>query len=263
MTQPTSGGQAVLTPTLNPTQQPESERGKALCRAFVKYVVLMFAVLGVYFVLYFHRLTTIPVHEAFGLAIVVVIGIHIWFFRALFSFILSQHAPVFWWRNLVLCLLLISFVAAVVSGIAISHYFFNGWFEIDKRFWRIMHIMSSTAMLVTVGLHIGCYWSRFVIWFSEAWSTVGASAQRSARLYTWSRWALWFTLWVLALNGVRIMVWGEDFYYIMTWQQHFGFYDRDRSFFWNLTDDVSLVACWTLISYYISTGLCYLSLKKE
>lgn len=57
MTQPTSGGQAVLTPA----QQPESERGNALCRAFIKYVVLMFAVLGVYFVLYFHRLTTIPV----------------------------------------------------------------------------------------------------------------------------------------------------------------------------------------------------------
>ena len=98
----------------------------------------MLVVVAAYFVLYFHRVTTIPVHEAFGL-LMVVVAIHIWFFRGIFSFIGSQSAPVFLWRDLVLLLLALSFVAAVISGIAISHYFFRGWFEIDKRFWRTMH----------------------------------------------------------------------------------------------------------------------------
>ena len=239
-----------------------SERGQQLRRAFLQYAGLMLVVVAAYFVLYFHRVTTIPVHEAFGLLMVVVVALHIWFFRGIFSFIGSQSAPVFLWRDLVLLLVALSFVAAVVSGIAISHYFFRGWFDIDKRFWRTMHTMSSTGMLVAVGLHIGCYWSRFVMWFQDAWSNVGATHAQRERNGKWARFALQLTFYVLALNGFRIMALGEDFWYIMTWQQFFGFYDSERFFYWNLTDDVSMVLGGTFVSHYIAKGLCHLSLKK-
>lgn len=244
------------------TSGAPSERGQKLRRAFCHYVGLMLVVIAVYFVLYFHRVTTIPVHEAFGLFMVAVIAIHIWFFRGLFSFIGSQSAPVFLWRDFVLLMLVLSFVAAVISGIAISHYFFRGWFEIDKRFWRTMHTMASTSMLVVVGLHIGCYWSRFVMWFQDAWSNVGATREQRDRNGKWARFALQLTFYVLALNGFRIMALGEDFWYIITWQQAFGSYDSDRIFYWNLTDDVSMVLAGTFISHYVSKGLCQLSLKK-
>lgn len=240
-----------------------SERGQKLRRAFCHYVGLMLVVIAVYFVLYFHRVTTIPVHEAFGLFMVAVIAIHIWFFRGLFSFIGSQSAPVFLWRDFVLLLLVLSFVAAVISGIAISHYFFRGWFEIDKRFWRTMHTMASTSMLVVVGLHIGCYWPRFVMWFQDAWSNVGATREQRDRNGKWARFALQLTFYVLALNGFRIMALGEDFWYIITWQQAFGSYDSDRIFYWNLTDDVSMMLAGTFISHYVSKGLCQLSLKTS
>ena len=240
-----------------------AERAKKLRRAFCQYAGLMLVVVAAYFVLYFHRVTTIPVHEAFGLLIVVVVAIHIWFFRGLFSFIGSQCAPVFLWRDFVLLLLALSFVATVISGIAISHYFFRGWFEVDKRFWRTMHTMASTSMLVVVGLHIGCYWSRFVMWFQAAWSNAGTTREQRDRNGKWARFALQLTFYVLALNGFRIMTLGEDFWYIITWQQFFGFYDSDRLFYWNLTDDVSMVLAGTFISHYVSKGLCQLSLKKS
>ena len=244
-------------------QAPATARSLQLLRAFGQYAGLMLVVVATYFVLYFHRVTTIPVHEAFGLGMVVVVAIHIWFFRAIFGFIAQQNDPVFWWRDFVLLLLFISFVAAVVSGIAISHYFFRGWFDLDKRFWRTMHTMASTSMLVTVGLHVGCYWSRLVMWFKEAWGTVGATPEHRERHGKWARFALQLTFYVMALNGFRIMALGEDFWYIMTWQQFFGFYDRERSFYWNLTDDVSMVLACALVSHYISKGLCYLRLKRS
>lgn len=238
------------------------ERGLRLYRAFCHYLVLMLVLLAVYLVLYFHRLTTIPIHEAVGLAMVLVVAFHIWYFRALFSFIGSQRAPVFLWRDLVLFLLLLSFVVAVASGIAISHYFFRGWFDVDRRLWRWMHTMSTTGMLVTVGLHIGCYWSRFVKWFSEAWGNVGKSKEKQERYAKWARWALVFTALVLALNGLIIMILGDDFLLIMSGQQAFGFYDSERFFFWNLTDDISMVMCAVLISHFLSKALCFMGAKK-
>ena len=74
-------------------QAPVTARSLQLLRASGQYAGLMLVVVATYFVLYFHRVTTIPVHEAFGLCMVVVVAIHIWFFRAIFGFIAQQNAP--------------------------------------------------------------------------------------------------------------------------------------------------------------------------
>ncbi len=116
--------------------------------------------------LYKAKVLTLTYHEVVGLGILVVFLIHILLNRKwvvgvgkkLFSPSTPARTKFSYWMTI---LLVICFIAIVVTGIFFSKILFKGLFGPDyeaPRIWRTLHLWFSAVSLILVGIHVGLYW---------------------------------------------------------------------------------------------------------
>lgn len=129
---------------------------------------------AVLFVLLFYlmafRLLPRKPHEAIGIILPLLTILHLVWNRAWFS-----SLPRGRWNGLRVVFavvnvgLIVSFLVATVSGLAVAHRLFPGIFGLvwqKSMFMRQLHIASGYWMMIFTGLHLGLHWkslwSRFV-----------------------------------------------------------------------------------------------------
>lgn len=116
--------------------------------------------------LYKAKVLTLTYHEVVGIAILFVFLIHILLNRKwvvnvgkkLFSPSTPARTKFSYWMTI---LLVICFVAIVITGIFFSKILFKGLFGPDyeaPRIWRTLHLWFSAVSLILVGIHVGLYW---------------------------------------------------------------------------------------------------------
>ena len=129
--------------------------------------VVMFVLL--FYLMAFRLLPRKP-HEALGIVLPLLVILHLVWNRAWFSS-LSQGR----WNRLRVVFafvnigLIVSFIVATVSGLAVAHRLFPGIFGLvwqKSIFVRQIHIGSGYWMMIFTGLHLGLHWqslwARFV-----------------------------------------------------------------------------------------------------
>ncbi len=147
---------------------------------------------GLMLALFSFGLTGLALHEWLGLALCIVLPVHMlvsWSWLAATTGRLFGTLP---WKTRLTYLLNMAFFAALVvvtvTGLVISEAIAPNWLPMtgSRGFWRVLHTTSSNACLVLMGLHIAVYWRTLVnvVQRGFGWiATRGTSAEsRSSRL---------------------------------------------------------------------------------
>lgn len=224
--------------------------------------------------------TPVVWHEITGLTVLVVVIVHVMLLRSFFSFVGSQKAPVFIYRDIVLLLLAIFFIVSIISGIAFSKVIFKNCltFPGDRAMWRNVHAFATSYLLLLIGMHLGCYLNKFYIWLSEGLAPLilGKAyqqlpqdmAEAVKRAETLSkaaknvRLALSVGLCLMAINGLY-QFFATSFFYKLINERKFAFYDFDRLAIFNVIDQLSIMVLAMVISALICRFLLQRSVKPE
>ena len=128
----------------------------------MKRILLDVVLFGLLFYLMAFRLLPRKPHEAIGVALPLLVILHLVWNRGWFS-----SLPYGRWNRLRIVFavvnigLIISFIVSMVSGLAVAHRLFPGIFGIvwqKSQFVRQIHIASSYWMMIFAGLHLGLHW---------------------------------------------------------------------------------------------------------
>lgn len=225
---------------------------KGLLIAFSIYLLLLWG----FSQLFVPQVTGVKVHEWTGVAILVMVAVHVYLLRSFFSFFTSQKAPYFIYRDVIIVALILTFVTTVFTGLSISHYVVPGLIPIPRGIALQIHTTSTTYMVIAIGMHLGCYVSKFYAWFNDAFYSAKA---RFPRLPSY---LLRVALYLMALNGIT-QVTTEDYLNKLTATQSFSFYDYDRLFILNVVDQVSILVLFMMVSSHLASFFLMRSLKKE
>ena len=153
-----------------------------------------------------------PLHEAMGVGMGVLVWVHIAWNRGWFSSLgrgrwTARRAV----SAFVDVALLVSFIVALVSGLAIANRLFHGVFGLAWQksiLAHQAHVVSSYWLLIFSGLHLGLHWSglwaRFVRW--RGWDVASLRYRFGARLATVSVFVLGVAGSFLHRIGDRLMM---------------------------------------------------------
>lgn len=259
--------------------EPKSKRSsvlKPLLTGMLVYALLLMCFAHLFVV----HATPVVWHEITGLAVLVVVMVHVVLLRSFFSFVGSQKAPVFIYRDIVLLLLALFFIVSMISGIAFSKVIFRNWLTFlgDRAMWRNVHAFATSYLLLLIGMHLGCYLNKFYIWLSEGLAPLilGKAyqqlpqdmAEAVKRAETLSkaaknvRLALSVGLGLMAINGLY-QFFATSFFYKLINERKFAFYDFDRLAILNVIDQLSIMVLAMVISAFIYRFLLQRSVKPE
>lgn len=130
-------------------------------------VVIYSVLLSGFSTIFVPHVMDIAVHEIGAISIIVVVLIHIYLMRSFFKFFAQQKAPYFIYRNLTLIGIFVALIFSVGSGICISYCLFQGLIPVDRHIAHMVHNASTTYMLMFIGLHLGCYLTKFFSWLNH------------------------------------------------------------------------------------------------
>jgi cytochrome b561 len=114
--------------------------------------------------LFSFNFTGLSLHEWLGLALCVVVPVHMlvsWAWLAAATRRLFTNLP--WTTRLTYLLngsLFVALVVVTITGLVISEVVMPGALPMsgNRGFWRVLHTLSSNASLVLMGLHVAVYW---------------------------------------------------------------------------------------------------------
>jgi hypothetical protein len=127
-------------------------------------IVLDVVMVAALLLLYNSQVLTIGFHEIAGIAILGVFLVHCllnarWIVKVgakLFSSTLPAKTRLSYWVTI---LLVLAFLAIVVSGIFVSKVLFPALAKTGASdLWMTVHIFASAVSLILVGVHVGLYW---------------------------------------------------------------------------------------------------------
>lgn len=250
-------------PTVKSTPASQSRDLFKTCSKAVFWIVLMFAMIGLFTILYDVNYTRPYLHEIFASLIIVVLGFHVGrnyhFFTTVFrkNFpcakpndpVISRYAN----KYFILCdvinvLLIVSCLICLITGILISKFVFKdivaALFAIENtRAIRPYHAMSSYILLICIGLHAGLHLPTL---FNFIDRTLGK---------IWQRLTLGGLI-LIAINGIYC-VFAYNFIskFALKASKSIGTLHPElyRVFYW--TDLISIAVFFALISYAL-IGFC-------
>lgn len=196
----------------------------------------------------------IAIHEIGALSIVAIVLLHVYLMRSFFSYVLKQHAPFFIYRNFTLLGLLLSLIVAVISGMCISYYLFQGLIPVDRHIAHLWHNAATSYLLLFIGLHLGCYGSKFFSWLDQ--SIMPHSSYKIPSTI------IKIGLLIVAYHGA-ILICRADYLDKLTLQQSFSIVDYDSPMSHLVINNLAILTCYFLISATLSHMLLVCSMRKE
>lgn len=123
---------------------------------------------AVMLVLFSFNFTGLSLHEWLGLALCVIVPVHMlvsWAWLAAATRRLFGSLP--WTTRLTYLLnasLFVALVVVTITGLVISEVVMPGFLPMsgNRGFWRVLHTQSSNASLVLTALHVAVYWQTLV-----------------------------------------------------------------------------------------------------
>lgn len=262
------------------SQEQAQKRKRKLLKDLLTGVSVYVLLLLCFSFLFIVHATPLVFHEVFGLLIFVVVITHVVLLRSFFSFVREQRQPVFIYRDVVLLGLAIAFILAVISGIAYSHVLLKDVISLpgSRRMWHDMHTVSTSYLLIFIGLHLGCYAQKFATWLSDSLAQLIVSpaplsaedtmadavkrAQRMNKTVTWIKRFLGGGLALISVNGIVQFV-EQSFFDKLIAQRSFSFYDFESSWLSNAVNQLSIMMLFMAISALLYWGFLHLSAKKD
>ena len=239
---------------------------------FVKALLiaaLVYTLLIVFFgQLYFYKWTGKLWHEIAGTIVFVLVVIHLLMMKSIFSYITKQRSAFFIYRDIILLLMAVDFIAVTIFGMAMSKNLYPGWIPIEKAIARQSHTSLAIYLYILIGLHLGCYLSKLLSMLNDACAirvreqAAACSIKESKCPFKGSKapgnWVL-LSLHIVALNGFLEIC--KPYYWdVILWQYRKLAIDHDRSYILNTIDQVSITVFFMLVSYYVTR---YLLLKDS
>lgn len=240
---------------------------KALLIAATMYVLLI-AFFGQ---LYFPKWTGKLWHEIAGTVVVVLVLTHLFMMRSILSYFKQQRAPIFIYRDIILVLMLVDFIAVAIFGIALSKNLYVGLIPIEKAIARQSHTSLAIYLYILIGLHLGCYLGKFLSLLNNVCASrvhtaaVSSGIEPSKCPFKGSKapgnWFL-LALHIMAING--FIEFCKPYYWdVLLWQFRKLAVDRERSYILNTIDQVSITIFFMVVSFYITRYLLLRSSKQE
>lgn len=240
------------------------------CSKAVFWIVLMFAMIGLFTILYDVNYTRPYLHEIFASIIIVVLGFHVGRNYHFFSSVCRKNFPCakpndpvisrYANKYFILCdvinvLLIVSCLICLITGILISKFVFKdivaALFAIENtRAIRPYHAMSSYILLICIGLHAGLHLPTL---FNFIEITLGKIWQR----------LILGGLVLIAINGLyNIFAYNFISKFALKASKSIGTLHPElyRIFYW--TDLISIAIFFALISYTL-IGFCNRSYQKS
>ncbi|WP_122642106.1 DUF4405 domain-containing protein [Luxibacter massiliensis] len=193
---------------------------------------------------------------------------HEWIGMAMFVLFLVHHAlNLTWTKNirrgtytpfrilqlLLVCLILISMMASMVSGIVLSRYIFSAvQVRGFRSIARVIHMLAAYWGYVLMSLHLGIHWRVMM-------GMAGRMAKRKSKARTW----------VLKSIGILIAGYGifafmkRDFGSYMLLQIDFVFYDFEEPLVLYLLDYLAIMGGFVWLGHYISHGMNKIRLNAK
>ena len=226
-----------------------------LLLAFVVYSLL----LAGFSTIFVPHVMDIAIHEICAISIVAVVLAHVYLMRSFFKLVLQQRAPFFVYRNFTLLGIVISLVAALLSGVCISYYLFQGLIEVDRHVAHLFHNAATSYLLLFIGLHLGCYASKFFAWLDNS---IMSSTVRANWLTKFPSTIIKLGLLVVAYHGA-LQVCRVDYFDKLTLQQSFSIVDYDSPMASLIINNLAILGFYFMLSASVSYVLLVLSTKKE
>lgn len=232
----------------------------------------VYALLIVFFgQLYFPKWTSKLWHEIAGTVVFILVVMHLCMMRSIFSYFKKQTAPFFIYRDIILVLMLLDFIAVTIFGMALSKNLYVGLVPIDKAIARQSHTSLAIYMYILIGMHLGCYLYKLLIMLNDVCASRVQDKAHQCGLTTSKcpfkgakapgNWIL-LLLHLIAINGFIELC--KPYYWdVLLWQYRKLAVDRERSYILNTIDQVSITILFMVLSFYISRYLLLRSTKKE
>lgn len=235
------------------------------------WVVLMFAMIGLFVGLYDVNYTRPYIHEIFGTIIIAVVAVHVIRNRHFFSTVgrknfpttspnlepVSRYGnPYFILTDVINIFLIVSCVICLITGLLISKFVFKdivaAIFNIENtRAIRPFHAMSSYLLLIAMGLHAGLHLNSL---FNMIRNTLGKK---------WFR-IIFGSMIVMAINGYSCLF---EYNFISKFSlkvsKSIGTLHPDlyRVFYW--TDLICIGVLFALISYGLAAYFNYRHMRES
>lgn len=234
-------------------------------KAYIKQFLLSLTVVSLLFfifsALYVPKETSKLVHEILALIIVPIVIYHVIMMKSFFSYLKTQRSWYFYYRDFVVIGLMITLLAAWISGLIISKVLFKDWwFTVPKQVGRPIHNAFVQYALIFIGLHLGMYFCKFHHWLDESFNL---SKGNNLKLYRLPSTLIKVALVLVSLHGLKVMS-------LESYWQRLSFYvgkipyDKTLPAYYHITDQLSVMAVYVLISALITyLLLCYASSCKS
>lgn len=204
----------------------------------------------VFTAIYVPKETSKLIHEILALAIIPVVLFHIIMMKSFFSYFRQQRAGYFYYKDFVILGLIITLLGAWISGLMISKELFKGWwFTVPKQVGRPIHNAFVQYALIFIGLHLGMYFCKFHHWLDDCFSNM-----LSQRYYRLPSTITKLSLVLVSVHGIFVMAL-PSYWQRLSFYSGKIFYDKSLGAFYHITDNLSVLAVYVLVSSIIVQAL--------